>query len=134
MQSTLLKTIFLGVSLFTSGCKQLAMENVTSRPLPRKEDEQSQPHLVTKRQKDEHDPRTLSPPKSATLEQRLPFEYIGLTVQAARSLAEQQGREFRIGQEDGEAYPISANASDGRITARVNGGIVSSISVERLRN
>ena len=120
MQSTLLKTIFLGVSLFTSGCKQLAMENVTSRPLPRKEDE--------------HDPRTLSPPKSATLEQRLPFEYIGLTVQAARSLAEQQGREFRIGQEDGEAYPISANASDGRITARVNGGIVSSISVERLRN
>jgi hypothetical protein len=72
--------------------------------------------------------------RRAILEQRLPFEYIGLTVQAARSLAEKQGREFRIGQEDGEAYPISANASDGRITARVNGGIVSSISVERLRN
>jgi hypothetical protein len=107
-----------GVSLFTSGCKQLAMENVTSR------------QLVTKKQKNENDFRAPSPPKSATLEQRLPFEYIGLTVQAARLLAQQQGRQFRIGREDGEAYPITANACDGRITACVNDGIVSSIFVE----
>ena len=63
-------------------------------------------------------------PKS-DLELRIASQYVGLTVEEARSLALRQGRPFRLG--DG---PMTADHVNGRITARTKDGIVQSISVE----
>ena len=130
MESLLLRTILLGVILLASGCKHLATEGLTSRQLSRKVDEPSQPELVEKKTKGRVDHQVSYPPKLTDPDKPSRSGYIGLTIQEARALAQQQGREFRIGHEDGETYPITANAIPGRITAAVKDGVVFSINVE----
>ncbi|MDB4458775.1 hypothetical protein N9068_01840 [bacterium] len=128
MQRHLLGTILLGIVLIGGGCKHAGSAKTISHQMS-SIDEEPKADFLGKKQAEENNfvlPKLLPKQKLSALEQ----EYIGLTVKQAQSLARQQNREFRIGSQDGESYPLRADHVSGRITASVKSGLVSSISVE----
>jgi hypothetical protein len=57
-------------------------------------------------------------------------QFVGLNLDAATSFAEELGREWRIGREDGEDLPVTADFLDGRVTFTVEAGVVTAASIE----
>lgn len=57
-------------------------------------------------------------------------DYIGLTVEEAQELAEQQGTSFRVVEQDGQALPATMDWRPGRINASVENNIVIGFDVE----
>ena len=92
--------------------------------------DEPQTEFIPKSQVEASDFQFPNRPKSSALEQMLRSEYIGLTVEEARFLAQQQNRGFRIGREDGKFCVKTAELCSGRITASVKNGLVSSIEIE----
>lgn len=56
--------------------------------------------------------------------------YLGLTVEEAQAQAEVDGRQFRVGEEDGEAYMLTEDYVLGRVTATVTDGTITQVVVE----
>lgn len=56
--------------------------------------------------------------------------YIGLTEEEAQTQAEVDGREFRVGERDGEQFALIENYVLGRVTATVTDGVVTEVTVE----
>lgn len=56
--------------------------------------------------------------------------YLGLSVDEAQAQAEVDGRQFRVGEEDGEAYMLTEDYVLGRVTATVTGGTITEVVVE----
>ncbi len=60
----------------------------------------------------------------------MPSDYIGLSVEAAQALAEQNGVPFRVTMQDGQPLPATMDFRIGRINAAVEDDIVVDYSVE----
>jgi hypothetical protein len=56
--------------------------------------------------------------------------FIGLSEAAARNLANQQNRQYRVGGRDGEAFPLTADSRPSRITVWVRDGLVIDAAIE----
>lgn len=57
-------------------------------------------------------------------------DYIGMSVEAAKSLAATYNVPFRVVKEDGQALPITMDYRPGRVNATVENGLVIGYSVE----
>lgn len=67
------------------------------------------------------------------LKRRLRSEYVGLTLDEAKALAETQNRQFRTRFVDGKGGVLTADLCPGRVTAIIENGVVHSISVEEMK-
>ena len=56
--------------------------------------------------------------------------FVGLTIEAAQRRAEEQGRPWRIGDQDGEEIGVTADFVFGRVTLDVEDGIVVDANIE----
>jgi hypothetical protein len=57
-------------------------------------------------------------------------DYVGLTTNDAEAKAEAEGTPFRVVEIDGESQPTTRDYREGRINATVEGGVVTSYTVE----
>lgn len=57
-------------------------------------------------------------------------EYVGLSVEAAQKLAEENNTDFRVVIIDGEGQPVTMDYRIGRINATTDNGVVTSVQVE----
>lgn len=57
-------------------------------------------------------------------------QFVGLPLDAAASWAEELGRQWRVGREDGVDLPVTADFIAGRITFTVEDGVVTAASIE----
>ena len=57
-------------------------------------------------------------------------EYVGLSLADAETKAKENGVEFRIAEQDGEAKALTMDLRPGRVNAMVNSGIVTSVVIE----
>jgi hypothetical protein len=57
-------------------------------------------------------------------------QYVGLSENEARALAQQRGTAFRVVQRDGQRLMVTFDFVRGRINAEVTGGVVTSVVVE----
>jgi hypothetical protein len=58
-------------------------------------------------------------------------QFLGLTLDEAASLGEQQGRQWRVGRRDGEDLALTADLVDGRVTFEIEEGVVTAATVEQ---
>lgn len=56
--------------------------------------------------------------------------YVGLTEEEAEDQAEIDGRQFRVGERDGEQFALTEDYVLGRVTATVTDGVVTEVIVE----
>lgn len=56
--------------------------------------------------------------------------YLGLTEDEAEEQAEVDGRTFRVGARDGEQFMLTEDYVIGRVTATVEGGVITEVVVE----
>lgn len=56
--------------------------------------------------------------------------YLGLTEEEAQSQAEVDGRQFRVGERDGEQFALTEDYVLGRVTATITDGVVTEVVVE----
>ena len=56
--------------------------------------------------------------------------YVGLSEIAAKALATEQNRIFRVGRRDDESFPLTADYRRGRITAYLENGVVTAVQIE----
>ena len=57
-------------------------------------------------------------------------EYVGLSLADAEAKAKENGVEFRIAEQDGEAKALTMDLRPGRVNAMVNSGVVTSVVIE----
>lgn len=57
-------------------------------------------------------------------------EYVGLSLADAEAKAKENGVEFRIAEQDGEAKALTMDLRPGRVNAVVNSGVVTSVVIE----
>lgn len=57
-------------------------------------------------------------------------EYVGLSLADAEVKAKENGVEFRIAEQDGEAKALTMDLRPGRVNAVVNNGVVTSVVIE----
>ena len=57
-------------------------------------------------------------------------EYVGLSLADAEAKAKENGVEFRIAEQDGEAKALTMDLRPGRVNAIVNSGVVTSVVIE----
>ena len=57
-------------------------------------------------------------------------EYVGLSLADAEAKAKENGVEFRIAEQDGEAKALTMDLKPGRVNAIVNSGVVTSVVIE----
>lgn len=57
-------------------------------------------------------------------------EYVGLSLADAKAKAKENGVEFRIAEQDGEAKALTMDLRPGRVNAVVNSGVVTSVVIE----
>ncbi len=57
-------------------------------------------------------------------------DYVGMSVPTAQEKAKAEGVRFRIVEINGEPQAVTADFVEGRINAKVDGGVVSSYQVE----
>jgi len=57
-------------------------------------------------------------------------EYVGLSLADAEAKAKENGVEFRIAEQDGEAKALTMDIRPGRVNAVVNSGVVTSVVIE----
>ncbi|MFN8185673.1 MAG: hypothetical protein U0R69_01200 [Gaiellales bacterium] len=58
------------------------------------------------------------------------LQFVGLTLEEASALAEQQERQWRVGREDGEDRALTADFIDRRVTFEVDDGVVVAATIE----
>jgi hypothetical protein len=58
------------------------------------------------------------------------LQFVGLTLEEASALAERQGRQWRVGRQDGEDLALTADLIDRRVTFEVDDGIVTAATIE----
>lgn len=56
--------------------------------------------------------------------------YLGLTEEEAQAQAEVDGRPFRVGARDGEQLMLTEDYVLGRVTASINDGVITAVTVE----
>ena len=57
-------------------------------------------------------------------------QYVGLSLADAEAKAKENGVEFRIAEQDGEAKALTMDLRPGRVNAMVNSGVVTSVVIE----
>ena len=57
-------------------------------------------------------------------------EYVGLSLADAEAKAKENGVEFRIAEQDGEAKALTMDLRPGRVNAVINSGVVTSVVIE----
>ncbi len=57
-------------------------------------------------------------------------KYVGLSLADAEAKAKENGVEFRIAEQDGEAKALTMDLRPGRVNAMVNSGVVTSVVIE----
>ena len=57
-------------------------------------------------------------------------QYVGLSLADAEAKAKENGVEFRIAEQDGEAKALTMDLRPGRVNAVVNSGVVTSVVIE----
>ncbi|MCC6222781.1 MAG: hypothetical protein IT201_04740 [Thermoleophilia bacterium] len=59
------------------------------------------------------------------------FDFVGMTLEVASSFAEENGRKWRVGREDGEDLALTEDLVPGRVTFTVEGGVVTAATIEQ---
>jgi hypothetical protein len=57
-------------------------------------------------------------------------DFVGMSVDQAGAFAEELGREWRVGREDGVDLPVTADLIPGRVTFTIEGGFVTGATIE----
>jgi hypothetical protein len=57
-------------------------------------------------------------------------DFVGMTLDQASSFAEELGRQWRVGSEDGVDLPVTADLIPGRVTFTVEDGVVTAATIE----
>jgi hypothetical protein len=57
-------------------------------------------------------------------------DFVGMTLDQASSFAEEAGRQWRVGTEDGVDLPVTADFVSGRVTFTVEEGVVTEATIE----
>ena len=57
-------------------------------------------------------------------------QFVGLPLEVARSFAEEQGIQWRVGRQDGEELAVTADFVPGRVTFTVEDGVVTAATIE----
>src|SRR5262245_35837126 len=57
-------------------------------------------------------------------------DFVGMTLDQASSLAEELGRQWRVGTEDGVELPVTADGIEGRETCTFEDGVVTEATIE----
>ena len=58
------------------------------------------------------------------------LQFVGLTLDEASALAERQGRQWRVGRQDGEDLALTADLIHRRVTFEVDDGVVTAATIE----
>jgi hypothetical protein len=57
-------------------------------------------------------------------------DFVGMTLDQAGSFAQEQGRQWRVGREDGVDLPVTADFVSGRVTFTVADNVVTAATIE----
>jgi hypothetical protein len=57
-------------------------------------------------------------------------DFVGMTLDEASAFAEEAGRQWRVGTEDGVELPVTADFIEGRVTFTVEDGVVTEATIE----
>ena len=57
-------------------------------------------------------------------------DFVGMPLDQASSFAEEAGRQWRVGTEDGVDLPVTADFVSGRVTFTVENGVVTEATIE----